>query len=103
MIVAPPLLPLPSLVLPLLFIPQDEFDLPLAIQCSHIGKSSSNLFIHFLFIHSLTHSFTHSLTHSLISGSIKMKIPWKSLGKDPIVVGIDELYVIVTPKLGQRS
>lgn len=61
MIVAPPLLPLPPPVLPwlpLLFIPQDEFDLPLAIRCSHIGTSSSNLFIHFLFI--LTHSLTHS-------------------------------------------
>ena len=30
-----------------------------------------------------------------------MRIPWKSLGKDPILVNIDELYVIVAPNLSQ--
>ena len=30
-----------------------------------------------------------------------MKIPWKNLTKDAIVVTIDEVYVVLEPDLGQ--
>lgn len=30
-----------------------------------------------------------------------MSIPWKSLSKDPIIVNIDEVYVIVSPFFGK--
>ena len=30
-----------------------------------------------------------------------MKIPWKRLSKDPIIVNIDEVYIIVTPFFGK--
>ena len=30
-----------------------------------------------------------------------MKIPWKKLAKDPIIVEIDEIYVVVVPHFGE--
>ena len=30
-----------------------------------------------------------------------MEIPWKRLSKDPIIVNIDEVYIIVTPFFGK--
>ena len=30
-----------------------------------------------------------------------MKIPWKSLAKDPILVNISEVYIIVGPDFGR--
>ena len=30
-----------------------------------------------------------------------MKIPWKKLAKDPILVTINEVYIIVSPNIGK--
>ena len=30
-----------------------------------------------------------------------MRIPWKKLAKDPIVVDIDEIYIVVGPHFGE--
>ena len=32
-----------------------------------------------------------------------MKIPWKNLTKEAIVVTIDEIYIVVEPDLGEWS
>ena len=32
-----------------------------------------------------------------------MKIPWKKLARDPIVVEIDEIYVVVGPHFGELA
>ncbi len=32
-----------------------------------------------------------------------MKIPWKSLAKDPIIVDISDVFVIVSPFFGKYS
>lgn len=29
-----------------------------------------------------------------------MKIPWKKLAKDPIIINIDEIYIIAAPYMG---
>lgn len=34
------------------------------------------------------------------TGKLEMQIPWKRLTKDPLVVMIDEIYVIVEPDIG---
>ena len=33
-------------------------------------------------------------------GKLEMKIPWKRLTKDPLVITIDEVYVILGPNIG---
>ena len=35
----------------------------------------------------------------LPSGKLELKIPWKKLTKDPLVVSIDDVYVILEPDL----
>ena len=36
----------------------------------------------------------------LAAGELELKIPWKSLGKDPLYVTINEVYIVVGPKIG---
>ena len=35
----------------------------------------------------------------LFSGKLELKIPWKKLTKDPLVVSIDDVYVVLEPDL----
>ena len=36
-----------------------------------------------------------------IAGKLEMQIPWKRLTKDPLVITIDEVYIIVGPNIGK--
>ena len=36
------------------------------------------------------------------AGKLDLKIPWKRLTKDPLVITIDEIYVILVPNIGMR-
>ncbi|CAA0829437.1 calcium-dependent lipid-binding family protein, partial [Striga hermonthica] len=36
-------------------------------------------------------------------GSITLKVPWKSLGKEPVIVLIDQLFILANPALDGRS
>ena len=37
------------------------------------------------------------------AGKLELKIPWKNLTKDPLYVTIDEVYIVVGPKIGGWS
>ncbi len=41
------------------------------------------------------------MVYASISGKLEMQIPWKRLTKDPLVIIVDEVYVIIGPNIGE--
>ena len=54
--------------------------------------------MHFIHHHILSHSASLSLTVACI-GKLELQIPWKKLTKDPLVVMVDDVYVVLEPDL----
>ena len=59
--------------------------MPVIIKSSHIGRCCYGKTILYLF---------------LVAGKIILKIPWKNLTKESIIVTIEDIYVIAGPVAG---